>query len=242
MNILTVFEHGDAVLITVFAILALMSIATWATAATRLLAHFDRRRRSRESLQRIAASRRAAELDEAFAERDDPPAVIARAGLAAARGFRGQIGTSPEDNPQLDAALIRGIRQELDRQETRVQAGQLLFATVGALAPFIGLFGTVWGIHGALLDLAGVENVSMERVAGPLGEALVATAAGLGAAIPAVLFFNLFNRSHRLYRQTLEAAAHDVHALLMHDPQLGPWARAEDRRPTDIETLRPQEA
>ena len=232
MNLLLVFEHGDAVLITVFAILALMSVATWAVAATRLLAFFDRRRRSRESMQRIATSRQAADLEQQTGERDDPPAALARAGLAAVRGFRGRIGPNHDDNPQLDAALIRGIRQELDRQETRVQSGQLLFATVGALAPFIGLFGTVWGIHGALLDLAGVENVSMELVAGPLGEALVATAAGLGAAIPAVLFFNLFNRGHRLYRLTLEAAAHDVHALLMHDPQLESWAGGADRRRT----------
>ncbi|MFN2382456.1 MAG: MotA/TolQ/ExbB proton channel family protein, partial [Guyparkeria sp.] len=92
-------------------------------------------------------------------------------------------------------------------------------------APFVGLFGTVWGIYGALIDLSAAESVSMGLVAGPLGEALVATAAGLAAAIPAVLFFNLFNRSHRLYRQTLDAAAHDIHSLLMHDDQLAGWAQ-----------------
>ncbi|MFW6021688.1 MAG: MotA/TolQ/ExbB proton channel family protein, partial [Guyparkeria sp.] len=96
------------------------------------------------------------------------------------------------------------------------------------------LFGTVWGIYGALIDLSSAENVSMGLVAGPLGEALVATAAGLAAAIPAVLFFNLFNRSHRLYRQTLDAAAHDVHSLLMNDPELADWAarRGKPAAPT----------
>ncbi|MDG4867434.1 MotA/TolQ/ExbB proton channel family protein [Guyparkeria sp. 1SP6A2] len=223
MDLLVVFAHGDAALVTVFLVLALMSVATWATAATKLFSFVGRRRHSRESMRRIATSQQAADLERQLAERSDPVAAIAQAGLAAAQGFRGRIGEEPQANPQLDQTLIRAIRQELDRQETRVQAGQSLFATVGALAPFIGLFGTVWGIHAALIDLAGVENVSMDRVAGPLGEALVATAAGLGAAIPAVLFFNLFNRGHRLYRQTLEAAAHDVHALLLHDPRLAEW-------------------
>ena len=227
MDLLSVFKHGDAVLITVFLILAAMSVATWAVAVAKLVAWFERARSSRISQREIAESRSAINLAHRMAERNDPVAAIAQAGLKAARSFRGRWDDSQADNQRLDESLIRGIRQELDRQEARVQAGQTLFASVGSLAPFVGLFGTVWGIHGALIELAAAENVTMNLVAGPLGEALVATAAGLAAAIPAVLFFNLYNRSHRLYSQLLEANAHDVHALLMHDPQLGQWARAE---------------
>ncbi len=224
MDLLLVFSHGDAVLVGVFLTLLVMSIATWAMAATKLLALIDRRRATRQSMDAIAASHRAADLEAGLEGRNDPAAAIARAGLATVRDYRGPLDGETPERQRLDEALIRGIRQALDRQETRLQAGQLLFATVGSLAPFVGLFGTVWGIYGALIDLSSAESVSMGLVAGPLGEALVATAAGLAAAIPAVLFFNLFNRSHRLYRQTLDAAAYDVHALLMHDNTLPQWA------------------
>ena len=228
MDLFLVFNHGDAVLIGVFLTLLVMSVATWAMAVTKLLALLDRRRATRQSMEAIAASHRAADLETGLADRNDPAAAVAQAGLATVRAYRGALAGETADRQRLDEALIRGIRQALDRQETRLQAGQLLFATVGSLAPFVGLFGTVWGIYGALIDLSAAESVSMGLVAGPLGEALVATAAGLAAAIPAVLFFNLFHRSHRLYRQTLDAAAFDVHALLMHDSTLADWARQRD--------------
>ncbi|MFP4640486.1 MAG: MotA/TolQ/ExbB proton channel family protein [Guyparkeria sp.] len=246
MDLFLVFDHGDGVLVGVFITLLIMSVATWAVAATKLFALIERRRATRHSMDAIARCHRASELETQLADRDDPTAALAQAGLRAVRDYRGPLEGDAEARQRLDEALIRGIRQALDRQETRLQAGQLLFATVGSLAPFVGLFGTVWGIYGALIDLSSAESVSMGLVAGPLGEALVATAAGLAAAIPAVLFFNLFNRSHRLYRQTLDAAAHDVHSLLMHDSTLPDWARAGQRRtdPSDDPrpTTRPVEA
>ncbi|MFO7809688.1 MotA/TolQ/ExbB proton channel family protein [Guyparkeria sp.] len=246
MDVFLVFDHGDGVLVGVFITLLIMSLATWTVAATKLFALIQRRRATRHSMAAIAHSDRAAELESRLTDRNDPPAALARAGLQAVRDHRGPLDGDAQARQRLDDALIRGIRQALDRQESRIQAGQLLFATVGSLAPFVGLFGTVWGIYGALIDLSSAESVSMSLVAGPLGEALVATAAGLAAAIPAVLFFNLFNRSHRLYRQTLDAAAHDVHSLLMHDPSLAEWARqphrtaaqpasiASDSRPAEV--------
>lgn len=226
MDMSFVFNHGDVVLIGVFATLLVMSLATWAVAATKLFALIERRRTTRHSMQLISSSQQAAELDSRLAGRSDPTAVLAQAGLKTVRHHRGPLDGDAQARQRLDEALIRGIRQALDQQEARLQAGQLLFASVGSLAPFVGLFGTVWGIHSALIDLSAAESVSMGLVAGPLGEALVATAAGLAAAIPAVLFFNLFNRNHRLYRQKLNAAAYDVHALLMHDPTLADWVRA----------------
>ncbi len=239
MDINLVFDHGDPVLVGVFITLLIMSVATWAVAVTKLLSLIERRRATRHSMEAIAASHRAAELESRLAGRNDPTAALAHAALRAARDYRGPLEGDAQARQRLDDALIRGIRQSLDRQETRLQAGQLLFATVGSLAPFVGLFGTVWGIYGALIDLSSAESVSMGLVAGPLGEALVATAAGLAAAIPAVLFFNLFNRSHRLYRQTLDAAAHDIHSLLMHDDRLSEWARRNGRADTHQPTGQP---
>ncbi|MFI9651961.1 MotA/TolQ/ExbB proton channel family protein [Guyparkeria halopsychrophila] len=239
MDIFLVLDHGDGVLVGVFVTLLIMSLATWAVAATKLFALIQRRRATRLSMDAIAHSDQAADLESRLAERNDPTAALAQAGLRAVRDYRGPLDGDAQARQRLDDALIRGIRQALDRQETRLQAGQLLFATVGSLAPFVGLFGTVWGIYGALIELSSAKSVSMGLVAGPLGEALVATAAGLAAAIPAVLFFNLFNRSHRLYRQTLDAAAHDVHSLVMHDPNLSDWAHSKRNQATGKVVDRP---
>ena len=96
----------------------------------------------------------------------------------------------------------------------RLQAGQILLATVGATAPFVGLLGTVWGIHHALTALTGGGPVTIDRLSGPVGEALVMTAAGLAVAIPAVLAYNLFGRFIARTEAELEGLAHDLHELL----------------------------
>ncbi|MBL7405919.1 MotA/TolQ/ExbB proton channel family protein, partial [Escherichia coli] len=90
--------------------------------------------------------------------------------------------------------LTRVLRNALHGVLGRLQFGQVLLATVGSTAPFVGLLGTVWGIYHALTALAGVEQISIERLAGPVGEALIMTAAGLTVAIPAVLAYNWFGR------------------------------------------------
>jgi len=120
-----------------------------------------------------------------LADREDPTAALAHAGLRAVRDYRGPLEGDAQARQRLDEALIRGIRQALDRQETRLQAGQLLFATVGSLAPFVGLFGTVWGIMNAFTSIAASANTSLAVVAPGIAEALFATALGLFAAIPA---------------------------------------------------------
>ena len=215
-DILYVFHHGDIVLIAVFLTLLVLSIATWAIAATKGLSLVETRRANRRFLQAFwnAGSMRA--LRDAVFDHRGPLAEMARDGWHAAETYPGRHDTSPKGEQRLDDHMIRMIRQSMDRQQLRLQAGQTLLASVGSLAPFIGLFGTVWGIHNALIELSILESVSMDLVAGPLGEALVATAAGLAAAIPAVAFFNIFNRFNRLMQQDFEAFAHDLHAFLMH--------------------------
>lgn len=88
-------------------------------------------------------------------------------------------------------------------------------ATVGATAPFVGLFGFGWGIYHALVGIAGAGQLSIAAVAGPIGEALVATAAGLAAAIPAVVAYDVFLRANRVIAQDLDGFAHDLHAQLL---------------------------
>lgn len=108
----------------------------------------------------------------------------------------------------------RLLRQALHASLARLRYGQVVLATVGATAPFVGLLGTVWGIQRALTQLAGQGQISVERLAGPVGEALVMTAAGLATAIPAVLAYNGFGRSVADVEADLEGLAHDLRALV----------------------------
>ena len=108
--------------------------------------------------------------------------------------------------------LMRSLRAALGAASSQLQWGQTLLATIGATAPFVGLLGTVWGIHHALGTLAGSGQVDIAQLAGPVGEALVMTAAGLAVALPAVLAYNLLGRSASNLEALLEGFAHDLQA------------------------------
>ncbi|MEI7497488.1 MAG: MotA/TolQ/ExbB proton channel family protein [Betaproteobacteria bacterium] len=107
----------------------------------------------------------------------------------------------------------RVLRDALHNVLQRLQWGQVLLATVGSTAPFVGLLGTVWGIYHALTGIASAGQLSIEQVAGPVGESLIMTAAGLGVALPAVLAFNVMGRMINRLEHELEGFAHDVRAL-----------------------------
>ena len=118
--------------------------------------------------------------------------------------------------------LTRVLRDALEQVLRKLQYGQIVLATVGAIAPFVGLLGTVWGIYQALIGMASAGQITIERIAGPVGEALVITAAGLAVAIPAVLAYNVFN--HRIGRleADLEGFARDLRDLLLTSPEARP--------------------
>lgn len=109
--------------------------------------------------------------------------------------------------------LTRTMRNAMQGTVRKLQFGQILLATVGTTAPFIGLLGTVWGIHHALTAIAAAGQISIDQVAGPVGEALVMTAAGLAVAIPAVLAYNVYGRVIGQIEGELEGFAHDLLAL-----------------------------
>ena len=98
----------------------------------------------------------------------------------------------------------------------KLQFGQVLLATVGSTAPFVGLLGTVWGIYHALIGIAAAGQISIDKIAGPVGEALIMTAAGLAVAIPAVLGYNIFGRLIGRIEADLEGFARDLRELLTH--------------------------
>ena len=111
--------------------------------------------------------------------------------------------------------LTRVLRDALHGVLHKLQAGQVLLATVGSTAPFVGLFGTVWGIYHALLGIAGAGQVSIEKISGPVGESLIMTAAGLAVAIPAVLGYNILGRFIGRIEADLEGFARDLRELLL---------------------------
>ena len=97
----------------------------------------------------------------------------------------------------------------------QLRFGQVVLASIGATAPFIGLFGTVWGIYHALRSIAAAGSITIDRVAGPVGEALVMTAAGLAVAIPAVLAYNVFGKLVAACEAELEGFAHDLREMIV---------------------------
>jgi len=125
------------------------------------------------------------------------------------------VAGSLEAQGDREAQLTRRVRDSLHDVLTRLQTGQVLLASVGAVAPFVGLFGTVWGIYHAMAGIAAEGSVSLDKVAGPVGEALIMTAAGLAVAIPAVLAFNVFGKFVSACEADLEGFAHDLREALL---------------------------
>lgn len=136
--------------------------------------------------------------------------LVQAAQRVAARGGDASLGSQGSRAQQ----LTRVLREALHGVLARLQFGQVLLATVGSTAPFVGLLGTVWGIYHALSAIAGAGQITIDRVAGPVGEALVMTAAGLAVAIPAVLAYNVFGRQIGQLEADLEGFALDLRDLL----------------------------
>jgi biopolymer transport protein ExbB len=123
-------------------------------------------------------------------------------------------GETLEARGHVSSQLTRRLRDALHGVLARLQFGQVLLASVGSTAPFIGLFGTVWGIYHALVGITAAGNLSIDKVSGPVGEALVMTAAGLAVAIPAVLAYNIFGKLVGACEAELEGFAHDLREMV----------------------------
>ncbi|MDH4868748.1 MotA/TolQ/ExbB proton channel family protein [Bacillus cereus] len=119
-----------------------------------------------------------------------------------------------EEKGSTDAFVSRIMRKVMDEETAKLENGLTLLASVGSTAPFVGLFGTVWGVYHALINIGLSDGVTLNKIAGPVGEALVMTGLGLAVAIPAVLAYNAFVRTNRVYLSQLDAFAHDLFTFL----------------------------
>ncbi|MDQ0588859.1 MotA/TolQ/ExbB proton channel family protein [Variovorax paradoxus] len=212
MSVLELLTHGDGVSRSVAALLLAMSISSWVVI---LWKAWLLRGGTRDVLRSIAAFWQSATLADAQQRLQAfdratlvGPAVSAIRNAAAADTGNATLGATTGDRNQ---RLTRALRGALHGALRRLQSGQILLATVGATAPFVGLLGTVWGIYGALSGIAGqTGGFTIDKVAGPVGEALVMTAFGLAVAIPAVLAYNVFGRVIGRIEAELEGFAHDL--------------------------------
>ena len=118
---------------------------------------------------------------------------------------------------RLDSQLTRRLRDALHRGLAHLQFGQVVLASVGSTAPFVGLFGTVWAIYHALVGVAAAGSITIDKVSGPIGEALLMTAAGIAVAVPAVLAYNVFGKRVAACEAELEGFAHDLREMVLGD-------------------------
>ncbi len=202
--------EGDAVTWATAALMLLMSVLSWVVILYKLWFMAVARRRVPQA---VAAFWQMPDLVQAMAQVKalDRQGLVQAMADAVAQGGAAAQGSLAQSAAQ-GQRLLRSLREALGQASTQLQWGQTLLATIGATAPFVGLLGTVWGIHHALGTLAGSGQVDIAQLAWPVGEALVMTAAGLAVALPAVLAYNLLGRSASQLEAVLEGFAHDLHA------------------------------
>ncbi|HZG22124.1 MAG TPA: MotA/TolQ/ExbB proton channel family protein [Herbaspirillum sp.] len=217
------WAQGDAVSHSVAYLLLIMSIASWYYILSKAWAAW-RIRRGSNALEQFWQAPTLADATGAMQRLDSEQIYTPMAERAAEAA---DIGTRQQGTPSLNAAtdqgelITRTLRREINRVSARLERGLTLLASVGSTAPFVGLFGTVWGIYHALVAVSASGTVQIDKVAGPVGEALIMTALGLLVAIPAVLAYNAFTRINRVVLAELDGFAHDLHAYLTTGERVG---------------------
>jgi biopolymer transport protein ExbB len=210
MNVFDLLFRGDGVSTTVALALLFMSVGSWVVI---LWKSWLVQRAVADMPRAVAAFWQADSLDHALDQLRvfDREAIISPLVEAARAQPAGVLAARADRSQQ----LTRVLRDALHAVLQRLQSGQVLLATVGATAPFVGLLGTVWGIYHALVGISAGGVVSIEKIAGPVGESLIMTAAGLAVAIPAVLGYNILGRFVGRIEADLEGFARDLRELLL---------------------------
>ncbi|MFC5302497.1 MotA/TolQ/ExbB proton channel family protein [Azospira restricta] len=210
------WAQGDAVTHFAAIVLLALSLVSWTVIAGKLHALWLARRCHAKALAAFwGAESLPAAIDAIRAgDRTGVLAGLAVAGANAAELHRQHAARGIGAGVSASEFVTRAVRCQIVEAQAKIESGLTFLASVGSTAPFIGLFGTVWGIYHALVGLSGATQVVLDKVAGPVGEALIMTAAGLFVAIPAVLAYNAFTRANRLTLARLDGFAHDLHAYL----------------------------
>ena len=220
--------QADAVGKTLLVILLVMSVASWALIAVKGLTHAVRKRRSEGFLSLFW---NATSLDEVHAEIAthgvrEPFAHLTAHAMHARNHYARHGARKLAEAGSEQEFLTRTVKKVLDEETTRLENGLTLLATVGATAPFVGLFGTVWGVYHAMVAIGMSGAGTLDKVAGPVGEALIMTGLDLAVAIPAVIGYNALTRANRVLAARLDAFAYELHTFVSMGQPLGSAAGA----------------
>jgi biopolymer transport protein ExbB len=204
------WRQGDFVSKGTLIILIIMSMGSWYIIFVKLWEQYKLMRQGREM---AASFWKSASLKEGAKKLKEGSAYryIAETGLAANEHHEGAL----TENIDLNTWVTMSVQRAVDTVQSRQQDGLAFLATVGSTAPFVGLFGTVWGIYHALTAIGIAGQASIDKVAGPVGEALIMTAIGLAVAVPAVMGYNWLVRRNKTAMETVRAFGSDLHAVLL---------------------------
>jgi biopolymer transport protein ExbB len=205
----SLWRQGDFVTHGTLIVLLIMSMGSWYVAITKTVDHY---RVMREAQAANGTFWTAGSIRQGVQELKDgsPFRVIAESAVGAT-----ETHERLSDRIDLHTWVTMAIQQSIDTVQTRLQGGLTFLATVGSTAPFVGLFGTVWGIYHALTEIGVAGQASIDKVAGPVGEALIMTAFGLAVAVPAVLAYNWLVRRHKLVMDKVRTFSVNLHSMLM---------------------------
>jgi biopolymer transport protein ExbB len=206
----------DTVGKVVLVFLLILSIATWYLIFTKGLANWLEARRAKVFLDELWRHPSIDDLNTGMKKNkpDNAFAMLVAEGLAATRHASGFGVQKLLAAGGISEFMTRAIRNGIDQESARCENGLTVLASAGSASPYIGLFGTVWAIYHALVNIGISGQGTLDKVAGPVGEALIMTAIGLAVAIPAVFAYNAFNRRNRMWLAKLDAFAHDLFVLL----------------------------
>lgn len=208
--------QSDMVGKSLFVILLVMSLASWYLIFAKAFVSYRLKRRSNNFLREFWAASSLEQVENEIATHgaNEPFAHLASHAIHS-RNHHARYGALKlEEKGSTDSFVMRIMRKVIDEETARLENGLTLLASVGSTAPFVGLFGTVWGVYHALINIGLSEEVALNKIAGPVGEALIMTGLGLAVAIPAVLAYNAFVRTNRVYLAKLDAFAHDLFTFL----------------------------
>ena len=204
------WSQGDFVARGTLIVLVIMSLASWYILVTKL---YESIKISREAKSARSSFFKAVSLPEAVKTLRDGSAFrfVAESGISAGEHHEGAL----TENIDRSTWVTTSVQRSIDDVHSRLQDGLAVLATVGSTAPFIGLFGTVWGILNALTTIAVAGQASIDKVAGPVGESLYMTAIGLFVAVPAVLGYNWLVRRNKVNMESVRNFGADLHGVLM---------------------------
>lgn len=203
------WDQGDTVTRTTLILLVLMSLLSWYVILSKLL---EQRRQTAQALAARTAFANADSLQKGATalNKDSQFRYVVDSAMEALRKYESLAG-----QVEVGAWLSQDIVRNVGTLQMRMQSGLSILATVGSTAPFVGLFGTVWGIYNALITIGSTGQASIDKVAGPVGEALIMTALGLAVAVPAVLGYNWLVRRNRVALHSIKGFGSDLHTLFL---------------------------